>query len=278
MAITSGFIYRIKSFFTHINYETQNDASLIDIYDALVLTTIRLLLVTDVNYLFNEYKYCEKKIRRINKMLASPKKKMLFDAFTFDDPDFELTRLENDVNIVLTNVFDKKKKHFRFFETEDNEGNNEHSLLYYRKKYYVYNEYSYYGKLVRNHYQIYDSDDALVMSLKLGNKKVDNLPLVVNRRKSTLVVNYEDELINLYDTELVADQEVASIQWDILTEKAYDHTTAVIWVYDPDYYEIALLLGVGILKMFTKHFYDQDMRQKMMAALIINNQLRSKFH
>jgi len=278
MAITSGFIYRIKSFFTHINYEAQNDASLTDIYDALVLTTIRLLLVTDVNYLFNEYKYCEKKIRRINKMLASPKKKMLFDAFTFDDPDFELTRLENDVNIVLTNVFDKKKKHFRFFETEDNEGNNEHSLIYYRKKYYVYNEYSYYGKLVRNHYQIYDSDDALVMSLKLGNKKVDNLPLVVNRRKSTLVVNYEDELINLYDTELVADQEVASIQWDILTEKAYDHTTAVIWVYDPDYYEIALLLGVGILKMFTKHFYDQDMRQKMMAALIINNQLRSKFH
>jgi len=267
MFITYGFIYRIKKFFCQIDLNVEDNITIDIIYEHLIQTVCKIQSVIDVNKLICDFLYCNKKIKKIKRLLYKKNKRIYFDGITFKKSDL-FKRNKQGNNIVVTNALDNRSKEFQIiFQSSDDTSE---TLVLTTKlgwsKIKIFSDYKYYGVLSGDHFKIYTSDKTKILDIV---RDKDELTFHNIIKKSRYQLINDEYFIDLIDNE-ESDEEFATISSDILKPKVTDKSTQVLWLFDDDKFEISVLVCIAITLLTKRYYIRLKHMQYMFASQHIN--------
>ncbi|MDI6451942.1 hypothetical protein [Peloplasma aerotolerans] len=232
-------------------------------------TLVKLKYITDINLVINDYKYIIKKIRRINRVLKNNREK--FNLIETNETQTLFERFDSKENIVVTNILNKNIKKFSFFEANEYNMTDKFDFIFSKKRYYVYSDYEYFGTFRKGKYIIHDINKNCIFKIRIKKHMSDNSLKLENLINNEYSLKEKNDFIDLYDKTFDDKDEFATIQCDILKEKLYHKISASLWLYDNNYYEISMLLTLGICLLYIDYFKTLDMKIKMIMATAISN-------
>jgi len=267
--ISFKFIYRVKVFFKQIKLNINDNIEIDVIYDYLLRSLLRIKYVIDINDLIVEYLFCRKNMKKIKKMLLKVNKRKVFDYIDIESDQLK-ERFDEDSNIIITNCFGKKSRDYDVIDSEDNQGVLAFSVIRLKKNYFVFSDYSFYGKRKGNYFDIYDKSNTLIIKVKLEKKK-DNLYFVNRLKKSNYAFVTNNGYLDVFDNLINEKEEIGTLSNDILADKLFKKTTASLWLYDNNYYEIMVLIAIGINTLVSRYFKIQQDKQYAMMSISLQN-------